>query len=91
MGFSKKITNASNHAKCISLNNQQCMTQPTLINLNPHEHNQRLCSYPFAVNLYRCFRSCIILMIYLIKNFSELNIHVFDMITEINESKIQTK
>ena len=32
------ILNAPNHRKCISLNNQQCMTQPTLINLNPNEY-----------------------------------------------------
>ena len=31
------IVNASNHTKCVSLNNQQCMTQPNLINLLPNE------------------------------------------------------
>ena len=25
---------ASNHTKCVSLNNQKCMTQPTFINLH---------------------------------------------------------
>ena len=29
------IINASNHTKCESLNNQQCMTQPALIDLHP--------------------------------------------------------
>ena len=28
--------NVSNHAKYTSLNNQQCMSQATLINLNPN-------------------------------------------------------
>ena len=31
------IVNASDHTKCISLNNQQCMNQPTIINLNSDE------------------------------------------------------
>ena len=28
---------ASNYTKCISLNNLQCLIQPTLINLHPDE------------------------------------------------------
>ena len=32
--------NASNHTKCVSLNNQNCMTQPTLINLHSNEYSQ---------------------------------------------------
>ena len=31
------IVNASNRAKRVSKNNQKCMTQPTLINLQPNE------------------------------------------------------
>ena len=34
------ITNASNHMKCVPLNNQNCEIQPTLINLHPNEFNQ---------------------------------------------------
>ena len=53
-GFIKKMfirlltraVNASNHTKCIFLSNQQCMTQSTLINLDPN-----------AVNLDRCVGS----------------------------------
>ena len=33
------------------------MSQPTLINLHPHEYSQKLCYYPFAVNLDRCVGS----------------------------------
>ena len=40
------------------MNNEQCMTQPILINLHPNEYNERLCYYPFAVNLDRCMGSC---------------------------------
>ena len=36
------IVNASNHTKCISSNNQPCMTQPSFINLNPNEYIKRL-------------------------------------------------
>ena len=45
----------------ISLDNQQCMTQPTLINLHPNECTQGLLYYPFAVNLNRSMGSCNVL------------------------------
>ena len=32
------IVNTPGNAKCISLNTQQCMTQPTFINLYPNEY-----------------------------------------------------
>ena len=50
-GISFIVLNTSNHTKCASLNDQQYMAQPTLINCYPIEYNQRLCYYPFAVNL----------------------------------------
>ena len=31
MGLLISIVNASNHTKCVSLSNQKCMIQPTLI------------------------------------------------------------
>ena len=33
--LSSAIVNTSNQRKCLSLNNQQCITQPTVINLHP--------------------------------------------------------
>ena len=36
------------------LSNQNCMIQPTLINLHPNEHSQEFHYYPFAVKLDRC-------------------------------------
>ena len=57
LSFSKSLTsivNAFYHTKCISLNNQQCMTQPTHINLHPNEYIQGLHYHPFVVNLDRC-------------------------------------
>ena len=44
------IVNVSDHTNCMSLNNQPCMTQPTLTNLNPDEYNQELRYYTFMVN-----------------------------------------
>ena len=31
------IINASTHTKCVSLSNQKCEIQPTLINFHPNE------------------------------------------------------
>ena len=47
--FIVSIVNACNHTKYISLSNQKCMIQPTLINLHPHEYNQEFNHYPFVV------------------------------------------
>ena len=48
------IVSASNHTKCISLSNQKCEIQPTLINLHPNKCNQEFHYYPFVVRLNRC-------------------------------------
>ena len=47
-GFIKKIfigllthlVNGYNHTKSVSLSNQKCQIQPTLINLHPNEYSQ---------------------------------------------------
>ena len=52
------IVNASNRTKCVSLNNQKCMIQPTLINLHPNKYSQEFHYYPFSVKLDRCVGSC---------------------------------
>ena len=44
------LVNASNHRKCVSSNNQQCMIQTTFINIHSYEYTQEICYYPFAVN-----------------------------------------
>ena len=44
------IVNACNLAKCISLNNQKCTTQPTLISLHHNEYTQEFYHYPFVVD-----------------------------------------
>ena len=52
------IVNGSNHTKCVSLSNQKCMTEPTLINLHPNEYSQEFHYYLFAVKLDRCLGGC---------------------------------
>ena len=36
IGLLTGIVSASNLTKCVSLNNQICMTQPILVDLHPH-------------------------------------------------------
>ena len=68
------IVSASNHTKlCMSLSNQKCMTQPTLINLHPNEYSQALRYYPFVVNLNRYLELAILLMTYPLSICSKLN------------------
>ena len=90
------LFNESNHTKCVSLSNQKRMIQPTLINLHPNEYSQELHYFPFAVNLDRCVGSCNTLndlsnKVCVSNKTEDLNIHAFNMITKINESKILTK
>ena len=94
--FLTSLVNGSNHTKCILLNNQKCKVQPTLINLHPDEYSQQLHYYPFAVKLDRCVGSFNTLNDLFNKAWvpietEDLNIHVFNMITGQNESKILTK
>ena len=52
------IVSASNDTKCVSLSNQKCKIQPTLMNLHPNKYGQELPCYPNAVKLDRCIGSC---------------------------------
>ena len=58
IGLLTGLFSASNHTKCVSLNNQKCEIQPTFINLHPNEYSQELHYYPFPVKLTKCVRSC---------------------------------
>ena len=40
--FLTSIVNASNHTKCISINNKKCEIQCALTNLHPNEYSQEL-------------------------------------------------
>ena len=47
-GSLASIVNTSNHIKCISLNNQQCMAQLTLANLHPIEYTEGLLGIKYS-------------------------------------------
>ena len=86
------IVSASNHTKCISINNQKCEIQPALINLHPNKYSQELHYYLFAVKLDKCVGSCNTLndlsnKVCVANKTEDLNMHVFDMITGKNEQK----
>ena len=71
------------------LSNQNCMIQPTLINLNPNEHSQEFHYYLFAVKLDRCVGSCNTLndlsnKACVLNKTEDLNLSMFNMITGIN-------
>ena len=90
------IVNTPGNAKCISLNTQQCMTQPTFINLYPNEYIEGLRYYAFAANLNRGLGICNTLhdlsnKVCVPNKTEDLNMIVFNMIREINESKMLTK
>ena len=96
IGLLISIVNASNHTKCISLSNQKCMIQSTLINLHPNECSQEFYIYPFVLKLDECVGICdtlndLSVKVYIPNKTKELNLSVFNMITGINESKILTK
>ena len=94
--LSASIVNASNHKKCVSLSNQKCEIQPTLIHLHSNECSQEFHYYPFSVKLDRCTGSCNTLNVLSNKvcvpnETEDLNLSVFNMITGINELKTLTK
>ena len=84
------LINGSNHTNCVSLSNQKCKIQPTLINLHPNEYSQEFHYYPFAVKLDRCAGSCNTINDLSNKacvpnKTKDLNLSVFNLITGINE------
>ena len=88
IGLLTSIINASNHTKCMFLSNQKCMTQPTLIDLNPNEYSQEFHYYPLD-RLDRCIGSCNNLnnlsnKVCFPNKTEDLNLSMFNMITGIN-------
>ena len=98
IGLLTGLVNGSNHTKCVSLSNQKCMIQPTLINLHHNGYTQEFHYYPFSVKLDRCVGSCntlndlsiFIYKVYVPNKTEHLNLSMFNMITGINESKTLT-
>ena len=72
------------------------MIQPTLNNLHPNEYSQDFHNYLFAVKLDRCVGCCNTLndlsnKVCVPNKTEDLNLGMFNMITEINQSKKLTK
>ena len=83
------IGKACNHTKCVSLINQKCMIQPTLINLHPNEYSEEFHYYLFSVKLNRCAGSCNTLndlsnKVCVPNKTEDLNESMFNIITGIN-------
>ena len=96
IGLFASIVNASNHTKCVSLSNQKCITQPTLVNLHPNEYSQECRYYSFTVELDRFIGSSNTLndlsnKVYVPNKTKDLNLSIFNMITGTNESKTLPK
>ena len=90
------IVSAPNHTKCVSLSNQKCMIQSTLVNLDPNECSQEFHCYLFAVKLDRCIGSCNTIndlsnKVCVPNKTEDLNLIVLNMIIGINESLVLTK
>ena len=90
------IVNASDHKKCISLRDQNCEIQPTLINLHPNEYSQGFRYYSLSVNVDTRLGSCNTLTdlsnkVCIPNKTKDLNLSVFNKITGINELKTLTK
>ena len=96
MGLLISTVNAPNHTKCISLSNQNCEIQPTIVNINPNEYSQEFHYYPLTVKLDKCVGSCNTIRdlsnkVCVPNKRENLILNVFNMITGINEPKTLTK
>ena len=91
------IVSCSTLLLCMSLSNQKCEIQPTLINLHPNEYNQELHYYPFAVKQVQTsvLEVLIVLMNYLIEYVFQIKKKTkytyFQYDYRKNETKILTK
>ena len=77
--------------KCLLLSNQKCKIQPTFINLHAKKCSQEFHYYPFAVKIDRCVGICNTLKhisnkVCIPNKTEDLNLIVFNKITDINES-----
>ena len=93
IGLLTDLMNESNPARCISLSNQKCMIEPSLINLHPNEYTQELHYYPFAAKLNRCVGSCSTLndlsnKVCVPEKTKDFTTHVFNMIAGIFSTKV---
>ena len=91
IGLLTDVVSASNHTKRVSLSNQNMG-----FNLHPNENSQEFHYYWFTVKLDKYVGSCNTLndlsnKVCVPNKTQDLNLNVFNIITEINESKTVTK
>ena len=55
------LSNITNALKCLSMNNQPCITRPEIININSNNP----IFYPFSVKINRCSSNCNNIMIHM--------------------------
>ena len=96
VGLLTGIVSASKDKKCVSLSNQKCEIQHVFNNLHLNKYSQEFQYYPFTVKLDKCVGSCNTLNDWYNKvcvpnKTKNLNLSMFNLITEINELKISTK
>ena len=96
IGLVTAQVNGSNQTKCVSLSNQKCMIQPTLINLHPKKCSHEFHYYPFTVKLDKCVGICntpndLSDKVCKPNKAEDLNLNVFNIITRINELKTLRK
>ena len=82
--------------KICVIKQSKCIIQPTPTNLHPNEYSQELHYHLFAINLDTCAGSCNTLdnlsnKVCVQNKTEDLNLHVFNMITVISESRTLTK
>ena len=87
LSFSRSLA-----TKCVSLNTKPCMTRPFLFVLNPFE----LKYYPFMISLDQCSGNCdfvddLSIKICVSSKTKDINVKVFNMITNITEAKTLVK
>ena len=78
--------------KCVSLNNEPCLFRPILIDLDPVE----LDYYQFMISVDKCSGRCssvddLSLIICVAGKAKDVNVQVFNMITNRNEAKTLVK
>ena len=91
-GSLARVTKVSNHKKRISVNNELCLTRPTLFDLNSVE----LHYCPYMVSSDRCDGSCntfddLSSRIFVPNKTEDENLNVVNMIIRVNVSKALTE
>ena len=92
LSFSSSLTRVakvSDQTKCLSLNDEPCMVKPIFTGLNTVERKY----YSFMISLDKCNGSCNVLTpkICVSKETKDLNVKVYNMITNKNEAKTMVK